>query len=48
MLSYVAMPKPYKQLSQNEREEFAKMFMARKSLGEITETLNRAKSIIFF
>jgi hypothetical protein len=40
------MRKPYKHLSQNEREELAQMFWEQKRLGEIAEALNRAKSTI--
>jgi len=40
------MPKPYKQLSQEEREHIAHLFSGRKSLGEIAKTLDRDKSTI--
>jgi IS30 family transposase len=41
------MPKPYKHLSQNEREKLAQMFWEHENLGEIAKALNRAKSTIF-
>ena len=40
------MPKPYKHLSQNEREQLAHMHSEGKSLGEIAKALGRNKSTI--
>ena len=40
------MPKPYKHLSQNEREQLAHMHWEGKSLGEIAKALGRNKSTI--
>ena len=40
------MPKPYKHLSQAEREQLAQMYWEQKSLGEISEALARGKSTI--
>ncbi|HXX80342.1 MAG TPA: helix-turn-helix domain-containing protein, partial [Thermodesulfovibrionales bacterium] len=40
------MPKPYKHLSQNEREQLAHMHSEGKNLGEIAKALGRNKSTI--